>query len=121
MVPSPGAHGPRFAVGWAPGPAAPFRPIPVTASRAVEASPAMDDSARTASTEELLSDAGWLRRLARRLTADADEAGELEQETWHAALTRPPKPGESLEFEVSNGAAAAERDWKALFAPLVIV
>jgi nucleoside-diphosphate-sugar epimerase len=37
------------------------------------------------------------------------------------ALTRPPKPGESLEFEVSNGAAAAERDWKALFAPLVIV
>jgi len=51
----------------------------------------MDDSARTASTEELLSDAGWLRRFARRLTADADEAGELEQETWHAALTRPPK------------------------------
>ena len=37
------------------------------------------------------------------------------------ALTRPPKRGESLGFGVSNGAAAAERDWKALFAPLVIV
>jgi len=40
-------------------------------------------------------------------------------ETVARALTRPPKPGKSLEFEVSNGAGVAERDWKALFAPLV--
>jgi hypothetical protein len=36
------------------------------------------------------------------------------------ALTRPPKPGQTLEFEVRNAGAGSDRDWKALFAPLVV-
>jgi RNA polymerase sigma-70 factor (ECF subfamily) len=51
----------------------------------------MDDPARTLSTQDLLAEAGWLRRLARRLTASADDALELEQDTWRAALERPPR------------------------------
>lgn len=36
------------------------------------------------------------------------------------ALTRPPKPGQTLEFEVRNAGVGSDRDWKALFAPLVV-
>jgi len=36
------------------------------------------------------------------------------------ALTRPPKPGQTLEFEVRNAGVGSDRDWKALFAPLIV-
>ncbi len=38
------------------------------------------------STEELLAHVGWVRRVAAALARNADEADELEQETWSAAL-----------------------------------
>jgi RNA polymerase sigma factor (sigma-70 family) len=50
----------------------------------------MSNRAPTATLEELLAHAGWARRLARRLTADADDAEDLLQETWIAAAHRPP-------------------------------
>ncbi len=42
------------------------------------------------SAEELLAQAGWLGALARTLVADPGEADDLVQETWLAALKRPP-------------------------------
>ncbi len=39
--------------------------------------------------DELLAQAGWLDRLARRLVADPGEADEVVQETWVAALRDP--------------------------------
>jgi RNA polymerase sigma factor (sigma-70 family) len=50
----------------------------------------MPNRAPTATTEELLAHVGWARRLARQLTADADEAEDLLQETWMAATLHPP-------------------------------
>ena len=43
--------------------------------------------------EELLRHAGWLRRLAAELVRDASAADDLVQETWVAALRRPPREG----------------------------
>ncbi|MBK7875611.1 MAG: sigma-70 family RNA polymerase sigma factor [Planctomycetes bacterium] len=43
------------------------------------------------STEELLSEAEWLGTLARRLVSDPSEADDLAQDTWIAALRRPPE------------------------------
>lgn len=45
---------------------------------------------------DLLAEAGWLRGLARSLTSDPELALELEQETWRAALARPPRAGPDL-------------------------
>ena len=42
--------------------------------------------------EALLTHADWLARLARRLVTDAAAAEDLVQETWIAALRRPPDP-----------------------------
>ncbi len=42
--------------------------------------------------ETLLRHADWLARLARRLVSDAAAAEDLVQETWIAALRRPPDP-----------------------------
>jgi RNA polymerase sigma factor (sigma-70 family) len=39
---------------------------------------------------ELLTQRGWLRRLARGLVGDPDEADDLVQDTWVAALKNPP-------------------------------
>jgi len=41
--------------------------------------------------EELLNEAGWLRRLAASLVRDAAQAEDLVQDTWVAALRRPPR------------------------------
>jgi RNA polymerase sigma factor (sigma-70 family) len=46
--------------------------------------------------EELLAHAGWLRRLALRLVADADVADDLVQETWIAAARNAPETRQSL-------------------------
>src|SRR5262245_23332549 len=45
----------------------------------------------TASPEALLEHATWLRALARSLVGDAALADDLTQETWVAALRRPPE------------------------------
>ncbi len=45
--------------------------------------------------EELLEHADWLRQLAYRLVADPATADDLVQETWIAALRRPPVRGRS--------------------------
>lgn len=47
-------------------------------------------------TEELLSQAEWLGALARRLVADPNEADDVVQETWAAALRRPPERERAL-------------------------
>jgi RNA polymerase sigma-70 factor (ECF subfamily) len=46
--------------------------------------------ARPFEIEELLAHAGWLRSLARSLIADPAAADDLVQDTWVAALRRPP-------------------------------
>jgi RNA polymerase sigma-70 factor (ECF subfamily) len=45
---------------------------------------------------ELLEQASWAHRLARSLVRDGDEADDLVQETWIAALRRPPNAEGSL-------------------------
>jgi RNA polymerase sigma-70 factor (ECF subfamily) len=45
---------------------------------------------------QLLDQASWAHRLARNLVHDSDEADDLVQETWLAALRRPPSAGGSL-------------------------
>lgn len=46
--------------------------------------------------DELLSQAGWVRALARRLARDAQSADDLVQGTFAAALQRGPSPGRPL-------------------------
>lgn len=46
--------------------------------------------------EILLAHADWVRRLARQLVAEEDRADDLVQETWVAALSRPPRHGQNL-------------------------
>lgn len=46
--------------------------------------------AGTFEIEELLAEAGWLRGLAASLIRDATQADDLVQDTWLAALRRPP-------------------------------
>jgi RNA polymerase sigma-70 factor (ECF subfamily) len=50
----------------------------------------MANRAPMATVDDLLEHVGWARRLARTLTADADEAEDLLQEAWIAAARRPP-------------------------------
>jgi RNA polymerase sigma-70 factor (ECF subfamily) len=45
---------------------------------------------RRLTIEELLGESGWLRTLAGHLVADASRADDLVQDTWLAALRRPP-------------------------------
>ena len=50
----------------------------------------MAGSVRTTSLDDLLAQAGWLRRLARQLVKDGRGSDDLTQETWVATLRRPP-------------------------------
>src|SRR5688572_17194565 len=50
----------------------------------------MSRSPPAASPEELLAHAAWLRRLAHHLVGGAADADDLVQDTWLAALRRPP-------------------------------
>ena len=47
----------------------------------------------SASIDDLLAHAGWLRRLARHLVRDADLAEDVTQETWVSATRAPPERG----------------------------
>ena len=51
----------------------------------------MTDSPSTPNFDDLYQHGRWVRALARSLTADADQALEVEQKTWLAALEKPPK------------------------------
>jgi RNA polymerase sigma factor (sigma-70 family) len=51
---------------------------------------------RTVTVEQLLAHAAWLRRLAHGLVRGDAAAEDLVQETWIAALRRPPEPGAPL-------------------------
>jgi len=55
----------------------------------------MTEPTRAAPIESLLAHADWLRALARRLVASDDLAGDVEQETWLAALEHPPRDASS--------------------------
>lgn len=48
---------------------------------------------RPMTIEELLAHSGWLQGLAHRLVRDAGRADDLVQDTWMAALRRPPAAG----------------------------
>src|SRR6266850_3882743 len=50
----------------------------------------MTESATRATVEELLLHADWVRKLAGALVGDAEGADDLVQETWMAAIRRPP-------------------------------
>jgi RNA polymerase sigma-70 factor (ECF subfamily) len=50
----------------------------------------MPNQPPAATIEELLAHGRWVRRLARSLVADPNVADDLEQQTWTAALARPP-------------------------------
>lgn len=56
----------------------------------------MSTPLQTSSPEALLEHAGWMRRLARTLVAEPGAAEDLVQETWLAALRRPPKDQTAL-------------------------
>jgi RNA polymerase sigma factor (sigma-70 family) len=65
-----------------------------------------------ASLESLLENAGWMRRLARRLASDEGEAEDLLQDTWLAALQRWPggeAPPGWMARVLRNLASKAER------------
>ncbi|MEQ1893467.1 MAG: RNA polymerase sigma factor [Planctomycetota bacterium] len=72
---------------------------------------------RHSTVEELLNDSGWLRALAGHLVADAGRAEDLVQDTWLAALRRPPAPttpgrpwlARVLRNRATNDRRAAER------------
>lgn len=67
--------------------------------------------------EELLGHLGWVRALAGRLVADAASADDLVQQTWLAALERPPRHGSNprgwlarvLKNQLRQGARATRR------------
>jgi len=68
---------------------------------------------RTLRIEELLNEAGWLRQLAASLVGDRAQAEDLVQDTWVAALRRPPGEGEPrpwLARVLRNRARNAGRD-----------
>src|SRR5690349_8038931 len=67
------------------------------------------DSARIDS-EELLAEAGWVRRLARGLVRDAWSSDDLAQDTWLAALRHPRASGVPLRPWLARVAANLTRD-----------
>jgi len=50
----------------------------------------------TESTEDLPAQAAWVRSLARHLVRDPERAEDLLQDTWVAALRRPPRASGSV-------------------------
>ena len=68
------------------------------------------EEARAVVTEELLEHTPWLRRLARSLVACDEDAEDLVQEVWVAALRTPPVPDRLrgwMRRVLVNGAATA--------------
>ena len=49
------------------------------------------------SADEILRHAEWIRRLASRLVADPATADDIVQQTWEAALRKPPAGGRSVQ------------------------
>lgn len=57
---------------------------------------AMQNSPHETTADRLLAEADWMRALARALALDPDAAEDLVQDTWLAALHRPPSTDRSL-------------------------
>ena len=55
----------------------------------------MDSMSPSDRAELALRQTPWLRRLARQLVRDPDDAEDLVQETWVRAFERPPRAGET--------------------------
>ena len=55
-----------------------------------------NDESLPSNPEELLAHAGWVRSLARSLVGDPSLADDVVQETWIAALERPPRDRQAL-------------------------
>lgn len=74
----------------------------------------MGEAPREFEVEVLLEDTRWVRGLALRLVGDAHLADEIVQETWMAALQRPPRDHDRrrawLSRVVRNLSARARRD-----------
>lgn len=70
----------------------------------------MDPRIGTTSPEELLAHASFLQRLSRELVADAHAAADLAQDTWVAALERPPQREGSLRGWLATVAANLARN-----------
>jgi RNA polymerase sigma factor (sigma-70 family) len=71
--------------------------VPAEAPAAVDSGPAgilsveaMDSTTPPAALETLLAEREWVRTLARTLVLDVNDADDLEQQAWVAALTAPP-------------------------------
>jgi DNA-directed RNA polymerase specialized sigma24 family protein len=60
--------------------------------------------------ERLLAQSGWARRLARRLVQDQDQAEDVLQETWVAALERPPAE-DALALGFTSMARRVQKGW----------
>jgi len=56
----------------------------------------MTSQSHSPSPEDLLAHAEWARALARRLVGDASTADDVVQDTWVAALRRPPRAGDPV-------------------------
>jgi len=67
-------------------------------------SKAMEPSARAISETELLENMAWVQALARKLVSDPSSAEDVAQDTWLAALERPPTHvrGEGLRHWLSR-------------------
>lgn len=56
------------------------------------ASPSMNDPS-TLDPDQLLEHSAWMRRLAERLVNGGEQADDLVQTAWAAALKNPPRAG----------------------------
>ncbi len=70
----------------------------------------MDPRIGTTSPEDLLAHASFLQRLSRELVADAHTAADLAQDTWVAALEKPPLRDGSLRGWLATVAANLARN-----------
>jgi RNA polymerase sigma factor (sigma-70 family) len=70
--------------------------IPPTLGRALHVRIMMGTDSANRDPHALLAHAAWLRRLARSLVGDGAAADDLVQETWVAALRRPPDASRPL-------------------------
>lgn len=85
----------------------------------------METESRAPRIDELLGHLGWVRALAGRLVADAASADDLVQQTWLAALERPPRHGSNprgwlarvLKNQLRQGSRAARRRGERALAP----
>jgi RNA polymerase sigma-70 factor (ECF subfamily) len=72
----------------------------------------MDGASRTPDPERLLEHTAFLRSVAAALLQDVSAVDDVVQETWVAALTRPPRSGWKLEAWLGGVAANLARSFR---------